>query len=135
MSRWIVLAFCAMLLNGTVLTIQKLLPVRFTNQFLALVFVVGGLICWSLVVALKRPLRLGHFALGAITGVVSYIGNVFLIRSLSVAEASVVLPIVFGTSMVVVTLVSAVGFKEKLTPRGICAVIVGIASVVILSRS
>lgn len=137
MNRWIALAFCAMLLNGMVLTIQKLLPVRFTNQFLALVFVVGGLICWTLVVALKRPVRLGHFALGAVTGVASYIGNVFLIKSLSFpgAEASVVLPIVFGTSMVVVTLVSAVGFKEKLTPRGICAVIVGIASVVILSRS
>jgi drug/metabolite transporter (DMT)-like permease len=87
------------------------------------------------VVALRRPVKLGHFGLGAAAGVVSYLGTAFLIRSLSIVEASVVLPIVFGTSMVVVTLVSAVGFKERLTPRGICAVIVGIASVVILSRS
>jgi hypothetical protein len=42
MSRWIVVAFCSMLLTGVALVIQKCLPVRFTNQFLALLFVVGG---------------------------------------------------------------------------------------------
>lgn len=135
MNRWIMLAFCAMLLNGTAQTIQNCLPVRFTNQFLAVMFILGGLICWSLIAVLKRPVRLKHFAVGAAAGAVSYIGNVFLIRSLSLRDGSIVFPVVFGTSMVVVTLVSAVGFREKLTPRGICAVIVGIASVVILSRS
>lgn len=135
MNKWLVLALGTMLLNGVVLTIQKCLPVCFTYQFLAVLFVIDGLICWAFVIALKRPVRLGHFALGAATGIISYIGNVFLIRSLSIGKASVVLPIVFGASMVIVTLVSAMGFRERLTPRGICALIVGIASVVILSRS
>ena len=65
----------------------------------------------------------------------SYLGNVYLIRSLSMGSAALVLPIVFGSSMVVVTLVSATVFKEKLSPRGICAVIVGIVSVVVLKLS
>lgn len=135
MSRWLAFAFLALLLNGTVLTLQKLLPVRFTNQFLALLFTLAGVICWSIVIVLKRPFRFRHFALGAATGLVSYVGNVFLIRSLSLADAAVVFPIVFGSSMVVVTLVSTLAFREKLSPRGICAVAVGIASVVVLSVS
>ncbi len=135
MSKWITFAFLAFLLNGTVLTLQKLLPVRFTNQFLALLFTLAGVICWSIVIVLKRPFAFRHFALGAATGLISYVGNVFLIRSLSLADAAVVLPVVFGSSMVIVTLVSAVGFREKLSPRGMCAVIVGIASVVVLSMS
>lgn len=135
MNRWITFAFCAMLLNGTAQTIQNCLPVRFTNQFLAVMYIFGGLICWSIAVARRCPVRLKHFAIGAAAGAVSYVGNVFLIRSLSLRDGSIVFPVVFGSSMVVVTLVSAIGFKEKLTLRGICAVIVGIASVVILSRS
>ena len=54
-----------MLLNGAVLTTQKCVPVAFTNQFLALVFIVGGLICWATVVALRRSLRLVDFMLWA----------------------------------------------------------------------
>lgn len=135
MKKWIVMAFCAMFLNGVVLTTQKCVPVVFTNQFLALVFVVGGSICWASVFALRRSLRPADFALGAATGVISYIGNVFLIRSLSMGSAALVFPVVFGTSMVIVTLASALAFKERLTPRGICAVIVGIASVVVLKLS
>lgn len=135
MNKWIVMAFCAMFLNGAVLTMQKCVPVAFTNQFLALVFVVGGAICWATVFVLRKSLKIADVALGAATGVVSYIGNVFLIKSLSMGSASLVFPIVFGTSMVVVTLVSVIGFREKLSPRGICAVIVGIISVVVLKLS
>jgi multidrug transporter EmrE-like cation transporter len=134
-NKWIVMAFCAMFLNGVVLTTQKLVPVAFTNHFLALAFAVGGSICWATVIVLRRSVRAADFALGAAAGVISYIGNVFLIRSLSMGSASLVFPIVFGTSMVIVTLASALAFKERLTPRGICAVIVGIASVVVLKLS
>jgi len=125
-----------MLLNGVVLAIQKCLPAQYTNHFLPLIYVVGGIVSWGAAVALKRPIRLAHFGLGAAAGLVSYVGNYCLIRSLAPpSKASVVFPIVFGTSMLIVALVSVVGFKERLTPRGICAVIVGIASVVILSQS
>jgi drug/metabolite transporter (DMT)-like permease len=135
MNRWMPMAFCAMFLNGAVLTVLKCLPAAFTNHFLVLVFVVSGLVSWTLVAVASKRVRLVDFAIGAAAGAMSYVGNVFLIRSLSMGKASLVFPVVFGSSMVIVTLVSAIGFKEKLTPRGICAVVVGIVSVVVLRMS
>lgn len=135
MNNWLLMGLLTMLLNGVVLTMQKLVPVRFTNSYLLMFYVVGGLICWIAAAVLGKRVRLLDVAFGVAAGLMSYVGNVFMIRGLSMGRAALVFPIVYGISMVLVTLISVVCFRERLTPRGICAVIVGIASIVVLKLS
>lgn len=40
MNQWLPLAFGVLLLNGTVLTLQNLLPVKYTRHFLSSAFLV-----------------------------------------------------------------------------------------------
>jgi len=132
-----------MLFNGTSLVLQNSVDSAYTNHFLAATFLLSALVCWSFVLVQQKKLRLADLAIGAGAGVISYIVNFSLMRNLAIWKAtpalaksvSLVFPITFGASMMIVTLISAFVFREKLTPRGILAIIVGIASVVVLKLS
>ena len=137
MNRWLLLAFGAMVFNGVVLTTQRGVEAYygtvFTNHYLVLAFLVGAVICWSAIVMQQKRPRLAHLALGAAAGIVSYVGNLFLILSLEGNDSYLVFPTVCGSQMILVTVLSRWIFKERLSRRSACAVVVGTASLLILA--
>ena len=139
MNRWLLLAFAAMVFNGGVLITQRSVEAyygtAFVNHYLAISFLVGAIICWAAILMRRAKPSLAHVALGAAAGVASYVGNLFLILSLEGNDSYLVFPIVCGSQMILVTIASRWIFKERLTRRSLCAVVVGTLSLIILAGS
>ena len=139
MNRWLLLAFVAMVFNGVVLVtlrgVEAYYGIVFVNHYLALSFLVGAVVCWSVIIVRRARPRLAHVALGAAAGIVSYVGNLFLVLSLEGNDSYLVFPIVCGSQMMLVTVVSRWIFGERLSRRSVCAVVVGTVSLIILAGS
>ena len=138
MSAWLLLAFGAFLCNGLVLVAQKWISAHyatFTQSFLVCSFLTSALACVLALTVRRRWPKPHELALGAVAGLLSYGGNIFLLQALRDAPSYRVLPVMFGVWMVVVAVVSWTVMKERLSRRRLAALLVGILAVVLLSAS
>lgn len=138
MNSWMLLAFIAFFLNGCVLITQKIIADRYPggeNLFMACVFLAGTLLCGLVLVLQKRRPRFMDFAMGGLAGIVSFGGNLCLIRALSMSHSYLVLPPVFGIWMLVVAFASRFLFREPLGRRSVLAFATGVLAIVLLSVS
>lgn len=76
------------------------------------IFATAALFCWSVVALRQLPVRAGDLLTGAILGVPNYFSVYFLLLALRQLDASIVFPTVSAGSVVLVTLVAVLFWKE-----------------------
>jgi len=112
-----------------------------TMQFLTRAFATAGLLCSALMVynskvrkeapAMRPDGKLG-LAFTA-TGILMALLYVLMISAVKALPAAIVYPVANGGRLLAVTVVDVVKFRQKLSPRQLIGLIVGIAAIVILS--
>lgn len=136
--NWLAPASAAFLLNGIVLITQRGIGEWYPggeNLFLLGLFLVAALVCGLALIRQRYLPTVTDLVIGTLAGAVSYGGNLCLIRALSISGSYRVLPLTFGVWMVVVTILSRLFFKERLTRGMVLALCLGIASIVLLNMT
>ena len=101
--------------------------------FLALIFLVAGVVCWA-IVAWRRPrLRAGDLVRGTLFGAGNVASNVCLLLGLAEIPAVVVFPVRDAGIIAVVSLTGVVFLGERPTPRGYAAIGAAVLAVVFMS--
>lgn len=136
---WLGFAIGCFFLNGLVLVAIERASAIYGkgsgDHFLLVLYFAAAVLAGAYLVAKRRRPTWKEAGLGAITGTFSSVGNLFLFMALEGGASHLVLPIVFGSWMVGVALISRLAFKESLNPRMGVALVFGVASVVLLTVS
>lgn len=144
--RWLLLALLTMVFNGILCIICEYFP-RLTEGesefvFLFWSFLFASLICWTTVFILrkkgkdytpwsKKPLPLIGTALGVGLGTAANNGFAQLLMPL--VDAVILFPLIQGSTVLILWLVSIIVYKDKVTLTGTLALILGIAGIILLS--
>lgn len=105
----------------------------FSNHFLFYIFAMAFVLCVSLCIAKKQKITIADFLCGLAIGIPNYFSTRFMLLSLSRVPAVVAYPSYSVSSIVLVTLVGVIVFKEKLSRRKLMAMGVILAALVLLN--
>jgi len=104
-----------------------------SDQYLLYTFFVALVLCVLVAVYKKQKLTAMDIAFGLLVGVPNYFSARFLLLSLSAVPAVIAYPTYSVGTIVLITLVGRVFFKERLTRRQIIAMSVILAALVLLN--
>lgn len=103
------------------------------DQYLLITFFVALLLCVLVAVYKKQRLTISDIAFGLLVGVPNYFSARFLLLSLSAVPAVIAYPTYSVGTIVCITLVGKVFFKERLSRRQIIAMGVILAALILLN--
>lgn len=86
-----------------------------TNQFLFFTFATSFILCLTLVILKKEKTEIKDVIFGALIGIPNFFSSKFLISALTTIPAVVTYPTFSVATILLVTLVGVMAFKEKLT--------------------
>ncbi len=90
-------------------------PESHTNQFLFYTFATALILCLTLVIIKKEKTTIKDILFGCVIGIPNFFSSKFLISALTTIPAVVTYPTFSVATILLVTLVGVVAFKEKLT--------------------
>lgn len=105
----------------------------FSDHFLLYIFGVAFILCVSLCLVKKQKLALADVLCGFAIGIPNYFSTRFMLLSLSRVPAVVAYPSYSVSSIVLVTLVGVIAFREKLAKRKLIALGIILAALVLLN--
>lgn len=112
---------------------EELGPAALKNQFLLYTFLSAFVLCVILCLVRREKLGLMDIAFGAAISVPNYFSSRFLLLSLSEVPAVVAFPSYSVGTIVLISIVGALVFKEKLSRRKIAALGIILAALVLLN--
>jgi drug/metabolite transporter (DMT)-like permease len=137
MKKWVISAFVSMMLSGIVVIFQKYVTIlkmdAYINIYLGISYFIGFAACLAIVVIKRYPVRVKTLIYGLAGGFLSYLGSYLYIVLMGVFPSSLIVPVFSCGSIIMVTIGSAVIFKEKISKRMVAALVVGILAVAALS--
>jgi Sugar transport protein. len=144
--RWLILVFIAFLSNGITAVLQKeyklSAPDSGGNMFMAVAYFTAAVTFFVIYAAprrgiVKSSVKLGHGALYALltltAGLGSFIGNGIMLTLSVKMPASILYPFINGGLCIVISVISCLFFREKLTKQKAAAIAVGLCAVVALN--
>lgn len=108
-------------------------PQALTNQFLFYTFVTSFIICLALVILRRERPAIKDILFGAVIGIPNFFSSKFLISALTTIPAVVTYPTFSVATILLVTLVGVMAFKEKLTKIQWLALSLIIISLILLN--
>ncbi len=108
-------------------------PEPLTNQFLFFTFATAFIICLTLVILKKEKPAIKDILFGALIGIPNFFSSKFLISALTTIPAVVTYPTFSVATILLVTLVGVMVFKEKLTKKQWLALSLIIISLILLN--
>ncbi len=112
---------------------EEIGPAALKNQFLLYTFMVALILCTLLCILRKQPFTWREALWGLMIGIPNYFSARFLLLSLSDVPAVVAYPSYSVGTIVLVTLVGVLLFREKLSKRKIAALSVILVSLALLN--
>ena len=126
-----------LLLNGGADTMVKMFetlgPELLSNHFLCLSFSTAFVLCAGLVIGKKERFDKNALLFGALIGVANFFSSKFILGALTQIPAVVVFPTYSVSTMLVVTLIGVIFFKERLAKQQWIAFAGVIAALVMLN--
>ena len=145
-AKWLIVTIITMISNGVLSIQQKLFSFWFPSDsataFSFTAFSIAAVICWVMTLVFKlrgadfKPWlsRKGEFTLCAAgVGLGTAGGNTFHLLSLTMLPAIVAFPLVQGSVVLAIWVLSLFVYHDKVTVPGIISLIAGIAGIVMLS--
>jgi len=145
-AKWYLLVSLAFFSNGMCAVLQNIYgrtaAVEQSNAFMAFGFLVSAVIFGADVFRLSRKycpvekktvLRPGMLLLVLLAAFGSFLGNLLLMYLNTAMPASVLYPLVNGSLAVIVSLLSCVVFREKMTVQRALTILVGLGAIVSLN--
>ena len=105
----------------------------FSDHFLFYIFAMAFVLCVALCIVKRQKLTIADALCGMAIGIPNYFSTRFMLLSLSQVPAVVAYPSYSVSSIVLVTLVGVIVFKEKLSRRKLLAMGVILAALVLLN--
>lgn len=139
--KWVIFVAIAFLGNGvcsTVANVQQLdFPGMYKNEFMiiALTVVVAVLFALSFFTEkenIRHCVRKGH-GLMIICGIANALANLFVLMLSGKINGSIMFPLISAGGIILTSLVSIFVYREKLSRLQYCALVLGIAAVVLLN--
>lgn len=112
---------------------EEIAPASLKNQFLLYIFFVALVLCIALCLVRKQKLSISDALFGLAIGIPNYLSSRFLLLSLSDIPAVVAYPSFSVGTIVLVTVIGLLFFKEKLSLRKGMALGVILISLVLLN--
>ncbi len=144
--KWLLLTIITMICNGVLSIQQKLLSLWFpgdsATSFSFTAFAIAALLCWALVLIFKlRGADFGQWLSkrGQLTmcaagvGLGTAGGNTFQLLALTQLPAIVAFPLVQGSVVLSLWVLSLIIYRDKVTLAGVLSLIAGIAGIIMLS--
>jgi len=143
--KWLILAFLTFLCNGFLglmsKTQQYLLPDQDKSAYLMIGFTTGAvmslaILLYQLIVKRERiePIRKpGLYIVILGIGITNALGNRLVMDLISKIPAGMLFPILSGSVMLLVILVSGIIFAEKITFRKVTGIAIGLGAIIMLS--
>lgn len=94
---------------------EQTCPIEYDDIFLFLTFFLAFVICLSICIYKKKFWTKNEAIMGIAMGVPNYLSTLFLIKALTTLPAFIIYPTYSVGSIIVVTSISALFFKEKLS--------------------
>ncbi|MEG1879932.1 MAG: EamA family transporter [Oscillospiraceae bacterium] len=143
-AKMIILIFIVMISNGTTMLAQKMFAMYVPNSNVSMFSFLSFLIPGILLLLLIKPIaKKDNDKIELLPKPVFAIGAILALALLLVSQLStviskalpsvVVFPIVNGGGLIIVTLVAAIFFKEKLTVKSLIGLVLGIVSLIIIN--
>lgn len=139
-SKWIIWISISFLGNGLFATIQKLHQSitggKQGNELMVLALFIAVIVLFIIILIFDRgsiKISLKNCYLPAAHGTMNGIGNMTLLLLAPIASASLVYPLLTSCSMVILTFISFLLYKEKFSVRQIIGIVFGIISSVLLA--
>ena len=110
----LVLLLCGGITDSTSTIFEKFGSPAAKDVYLFMIFFVAGVLAFVLVLKSKKKVSPKDVIFGVILGVPNYFSSRFLLLSLSSMSAVVVYPTYSVATMIVITVVGVLAFKEKL---------------------
>lgn len=110
----LVLLLCGGITDSTANIFEKFGSPAAKDVYLFMIFFVAGVLAFVLVLKSKKKVSPKDVIFGVILGVPNYFSSRFLLLSLSSMSAVVVYPTYSVATMIVITMVGVLAFKEKL---------------------
>ena len=110
----LVLLLCGGITDSTANIFEKFGSPAAKDVYLFMIFFVAGVLAFVLVLKSKKKVSPKDVIFGVILGVPNYFSSRFLLLSLSSMSAVVVYPTYSVATMIVITVVGVLAFKEKL---------------------
>ena len=104
-----------------------------SQQFLLYTFAVAFILCICFMAYKKQKIGRGEIVFGALIGIPNFFSAKFLLKSLESVDAVIAYPTFSVATILVVTLVGVMAFKEKLGKRQWCALGIILAALVLLN--
>ena len=101
--------------------------------FLAAYFATGLVVAAGLCIWRRTKIGMTDLALGAGVGAGSVLGVLFLLRALSMGSGVTVFPLVFAGSLIMVSLIGACTFHERMGRQGWAGVGFAVIALVLLA--
>lgn len=135
---WIRLMLVAFVANGIGPFGLKVLATRglagYQSQYLFYWYLGGFVFALAALIAGRSGVNAREVVLGAVMGGCSLAGQSFTALALSKGlPGHIAFPLTTGGSLFLVALAGIVLFKERIGPYGLCGVVLGVASLVMLS--
>lgn len=145
--KWLMFALLAFLGGGSlgvlVKTHQYLFPGQYMVSYLVIGFLTAAVTAGVLIIIRRmkhgdsihtiRHKNVAYLVLAA--GITTAVGNYLFVKMVSVVPTVVLFPVINGTQIILMTIVSVFIFKEKLTFRAILGILIGVIAVVLISIS
>lgn len=139
-KKWVFWVTVSFLLNGFFVTIQKHHQIvnnaQYSNELmvLALSITIAFLLSYILLFRRRNIVKsLKYFYFGAGNGIFNGVGNMSVLLLAPIASASLVYPLTTCCNVVILSLISFLIYKEKLSLRQWVGVAIGAVSAVLLS--
>ena len=106
---------------------------KFAPQFLFFTFASALVLCICLTLLKKQKIGKNEALYGALVGIPNFFSAKFLLKSLETVDAVIAYPTFSVATILVITLVGVLAFKEKLGKRQWCALGIILAALVLLN--
>ena len=107
--------------------------IEFSRQFLFYTFAVAFILCIAVMLYKKQRIGSNELLFGALVGVPNFFSAKFLLKSLESVDAVIAYPTFSVATILVVTVVGVVAFKERLKKRQWAALGIILAALVLLN--
>lgn len=112
---------------------EEIAPAELKNQFLLYIFIAALALCLLLCLVQRQRIGLGDVLFGLAIGIPNYYSARFLLLALGEIPAMVAYPCYSVGTIIVVAVVGAIAFREKLGRRKLIALSVILAALVLLN--
>lgn len=138
--KWLLFIILSFITNGASATIQKMhqinYPSMYQSEFMFIGMGIAAVIFFMLSIRHRgyvKPLFKSNWYVGALGGVCLGVVNYMVLVLAATLPSSVMFPVISAGSIVLLSIVSVVVYKEKLSVPQIFGLIIGVCSIIFLN--